>query len=192
MNQKNAADTPPEVTEKNTVRQTENPAALSVRLLEERDLPVLLALEQEAFPDPWSMATWQRERQNALATWLVAETADGATTQVIGYGGIWLVAGEAQVMRVAVRKNLRGRGLGLRLARALLIKAWELGAEAITLEVRESNQAARAVYEKCGFTSVGIRPHYYEDNHEGAVIMWLHREQQTGAADLPEDGEKEP
>ena len=50
MNQKNAADTPAEVTEKNTVRQTENPAALTVRLLEERDLPVLLALEQEAFP----------------------------------------------------------------------------------------------------------------------------------------------
>ena len=177
MNQKNAADTPAEVTEKNTVRQTENPAVLAVRLLEERDLPVLLALEQEAFPDPWSMATWQRERQNALATWLVAETADGTTPQI---------------MRVAVRKNLRGCGLGLRLTRALLAKAWELGAEAITLEVRESNQAARAVYEKCGFTSVGIRPHYYEDNHEGAVIMWLHREQQTGAADLPEDGEKEP
>ena len=87
MNQKNAADTPAEVTEKNTVRQTENPAVLAVRLLEERDLPVLLALEQEAFPDPWSMATWQRERQNALATWLVAEPQTARQRKSSAMGG---------------------------------------------------------------------------------------------------------
>lgn len=173
MKQKNAADLPPKVTEKEIVGQTENLPVLTVRLLEERDLPVLLALEQEAFPDPWSPATWQRERQNALATWLVAEIAGSVARQIVGYAGIWLVAGEAQVMRVAVRKTLRGRGLGLQLTRALLAKAWALGAEAITLEVRESNLVARAVYEKCGFTAVGVRPHYYEDNHEGAIIMWL-------------------
>ena len=55
-------------------------------------------------------------------------------------------------------------------------KAWELGAVAVTLEVRESNIAAQKVYLTCGFASEGIRPNYYEDNHENAIIMWLYKE----------------
>ena len=95
--------------------------------------------------------------------------------QSIGYAGFWLVAGEAQVTRVAVLEELRGLGLGTRLTAALVNKAWELGAEAVTLEVRESNVAAQRAYLTCGFASEGIRPNYYEDNHENAVIMWLYK-----------------
>ena len=58
----------------------------------------------------------------------------------------------------------------------LINKAWELGAVAVTLEVRESNIAAQKVYLTCGFASEGIRPNYYEDNHENAIIMWLYKE----------------
>ena len=61
------------------------------------------------------------------------------------------------------------------LSEAIVNKAWELDAEAVTLEVRESNIAAQRAYENCGFASEGIRPNYYEDNHENAVIMWLYR-----------------
>ena len=160
--------------EKKHSRQSGAASLLRCRLLEERDIPAVVALEQEVFPDPWSRQTWQRERQNPLATWLAAEIENGAGVALIGYAGIWLVAGEAQVMRVTVRERFRGQGLGLQLTRTLLAKAVALGAEAVTLEVRESNRTARAVYEKCGFTSAGIRPGYYEDTHEGAVIMWLH------------------
>ena len=78
-------------------------------------------------------------------------------------------------MRVAVKKTLRNQGLGLLLTKELINKAWESGAEAVTLEVRESNIAAQTVYERCGFVSKGVRPDYYEDTHEGAVIMWLYR-----------------
>lgn len=112
------------------------------------------------------------EINNELTTYLVMELEG----KVIGYCGFWLVAGEAQITRVAVTEEQRGQGFGTRLTAALINKAWELGAEAITLEVRESNLAAQRAYLTCGFASEGIRPNYYEDNHENAVIMWLYKE----------------
>ena len=141
------------------------------RLCEEKDLTAVMELDREAFFDPWSLDTWQRELQNPIAIWIVEEV----DRTVVGYAGIWNVSGEAQIMRVAVRKALRNQGLGLMLTQELLQKAWEAGAEAVTLEVRESNIAAQKVYERCGFVSQGIRPGYYSDTGEGAVIMWLYR-----------------
>ena len=141
------------------------------RLCEEKDLPVVMELDREAFFDPWSRETWMREIRNPIALWIV----EAIDSDIAGFAGIWNVAGEAQVMRVAVRRALRNQGLGLLLTQKLIYKAWEAGAEAVTLEVRESNAAARKVYERCGFVSSGVRPDYYEDTHEGAVIMWLYR-----------------
>lgn len=146
-------------------------AGLSFRLCEEKDLPTVMEIDGESFFDPWSLAAWHRELENPIALWIVEELGQ----RVIGYAGIWNVAGEAQVMRVAVKKSLRNRGLGLALTKALIQKAWEAKAEAVTLEVRESNLAAQTVYQRCGFKSCGVRPNYYEDTHEGAVIMWLYR-----------------
>jgi len=143
------------------------------RPCEEKDIPFVMELDGEAFFDSWSRDTWQGELQNKIAVWIVEELEG----RIVGYAGIWIVAAEAQVMRVAVRKELRNLGLGSALTRALIQKAWEAGAEAITLEVRESNAAAQKVYERCGFVSEGVRPNYYEDTHEGAVIMWLYRKQ---------------
>lgn len=141
------------------------------RLCEEKDLTAVMELDREAFFDPWSLDTWQRELQNPIAIWIVEEV----DRTVVGYAGIWNVSGEAQIMRVAVRKALRNQGLGLMLTQELIQKAWETGAEAVTLEVRERNIAAQKVYERCGFISQGIRPGYYSDTGEGAVIMWLYR-----------------
>ena len=77
--------------------------------------------------------------------------------------------------RVAVAKDERGKGLGRILTEALVGAAWQEGAEAVTLEVRKSNIAAQTVYTQTGFTVSGVRPHYYEDNQEDAIIMWLYR-----------------
>ena len=87
----------------------------------------------------------------------------------------WLIAGEAQVTRVAVAKDERGKGLGKILTEELIAAAWAEGAEAVTLEVRKSNIAAQTVYIQTGFTISGVRPNYYEDNKEDAIIMWLYR-----------------
>ena len=145
--------------------------AINFRLLTEADLPVIVDIEATGFYDAWNESMLRNELSNELTTYLVMESEG----KIIGYAGFWLVAGEAQVTRVAVLEELRGLGLGTRLTAALVNKAWELGAEAVTLEVRESNVAAQRAYLTCGFASEGIRPNYYEDNHENAVIMWLYK-----------------
>ena len=145
--------------------------AINFRLLTEADLPVIVDIEATAFYDAWNESMLRNELSNGLTIYLVMESEG----KIIGYAGFWLVAGEAQVTRVAVLEELRGLGLGTRLTAALVNKAWELGAEAVTLEVRESNVAAQRAYLTCGFASEGIRPNYYEDNHENAVIMWLYK-----------------
>ena len=135
------------------------------------DIPDVVAIEATAFYDAWNTGMLLNELENELTTYVVMEQEG----RLVGYAGFWLVAGEAQVTRVAVAEAERGQGLGTRLTAAMVNKAWELGAEAVTLEVRESNLAAQKAYLTCGFASEGIRPNYYEDNHENAVIMWLYK-----------------
>ena len=146
-------------------------AIITFRDMTAADIKAVVAIEAESFYDAWKENMVLGEVNNDLTHYLIME-ADGET---IGYAGFWLVAGEAQVTRVAVIKSERGKNYGTRLTAALVNKAWELDAEAVTLEVRESNIAAQRAYLTCGFASEGIRPNYYEDNHENAVIMWLYR-----------------
>lgn len=146
-------------------------ATISFRPMASSDVPGVAAIEAESFYDAWNENMLQNELDNALTTYIVMEVAG----KLVGYAGFWLVAGEAQVTRVAVAEAERGQGFGTQLTAAMVTKAWEMGAEAVTLEVRESNVAAQKAYLTCGFASEGIRPHYYEDNHENAVIMWLYK-----------------
>ena len=146
-------------------------AVITFRDMTEADVQAVVQIEAESFHDAWNENMVMDELNNALTHYLIME-ADGKT---IGYAGFWLVAGEAQITRVAVIKAERGNGYGNILSEAIVNKAWDLDAEAVTLEVRESNIAAQRAYENCGFVSEGIRPNYYEDNHENAVIMWLYR-----------------
>ena len=136
------------------------------------DIKAVAAIEAASFYDAWNENMLLGELNNSLTHYIVMEEGG----QVIGYAGFWLVAGEAQITRVAVMENERGLGYGTQLAAALVNDAWELGADAVTLEVRESNIAAQKVYLTCGFASEGVRPNYYEDNHENAVIMWLYKQ----------------
>lgn len=150
----------------------EETSTINFRPMNEADIQALVSLEAESFYDAWNENMLRNEISNQLTTYLIMEVAG----KLVGYAGFWLVAGEAQITRVAVLEAERGQGYGTRLTAALVNKAWELGAEAITLEVRESNLAAQRAYLTCGFASEGIRPNYYEDNHENAVIMWLYKE----------------
>ena len=154
----------------------------SCRLMRVSDLDAVMALDRRAFFDSWSETTWRHELETALASWYVLELPEQG---LAGYAGLWNVAGEGQVMRVAVDPAARCRGYGRRLTEQLLARAWAEGCTAVTLEVRESNGPAQAVYRRCGFRAAGVRPHYYADNGEGALIMWLYRqdvESATGAS----------
>ncbi len=99
-----------------------------------------------------------------------AEGSDDAP--IVGYGGLWLMVDEAHVTSVAVRPEFRGRGLGQLLMLTLFDIAQQRDARWVTLEVRHSNTGAQNLYKKLGFHEAGVRPRYYTDNNEDAVVMW--------------------
>ncbi len=132
------------------------------------DLATVQEIERSSFSTPWPPQAYRQELEtNRLAHYLVAELAG----EVVGYGGVWIMVDEAHITTFAVRPGYRRRRIGERLLLALLDLSIELGAREATLEVRLSNMAARRLYEKYGFRPVGIRPRYYSDNQEDALIM---------------------
>jgi len=141
---------------------------LLVRPMTAEDLPAVQLIERASFTTPWPPQAYRQELEsNRLAHYLVALIGD----QVVGYGGIWLMVDEAHVTTFAVHPAYRRRRIGERMLIALLDMAKDRQAREATLEVRLSNLAARRLYEKYGFRPVGIRPRYYSDNQEDALIM---------------------
>ena len=132
------------------------------------DLDAVQEIERRSFRTPWPAHAYRTELEtNRLAQYLVARI-DG---RVVGYGGIWLMADEAHITTFAVDPDWRRRGIGERLLLALLDLAIARNAHEATLEVRLSNLPARRLYEKYGFRPVGLRPRYYSDDNEDALIM---------------------
>jgi ribosomal-protein-alanine N-acetyltransferase len=132
------------------------------------DLPAVQLIERASFTTPWPAHAYRQELDaNRLAHYLVA-TIGG---EIVAYGGIWLMVDEAHVTTFAVHPRYRRRRIGERLLLSLLDLAVDRHAREATLEVRLSNLGARRLYEKYGFRPVGIRPRYYSDNQEDALIM---------------------
>ena len=141
---------------------------LQIRPMAEEDLPFVQLIEGASFTTPWPPHAYRQELEsNRLAHYLVALIGE----RVVGYGGIWLMVDEAHITTFAVHPSFRRRRIGERMLIALLDLAVDRGAREATLEVRLSNLAARRLYEKYGFRPVGIRPRYYSDNQEDALIM---------------------
>lgn len=141
---------------------------MTLRPMEARDIPAVVALEAASFETGWSATAFARElTQNAMARYLVLEEGG----RLVGFAGLWLMVDEAHVVTVAVDPPERGRGFGKLLVRGLIALAVERDMELATLEVRVSNAAARALYGSFGFYEVGMRHKYYQDNGEDAVIM---------------------
>jgi ribosomal-protein-alanine N-acetyltransferase len=144
------------------------PLKLRIEPMKLADLPSVHAIERASFFPPWPDEAYRNELlTNRLATYLVVRL-DGL---VVAFGGLWLMVDEAHVTTFAVDPAWRRRRIGERLLVALLDVARARGAREATLEVRLSNVAARRLYEKYGFRPVGIRPRYYSDNGEDALIM---------------------
>lgn len=124
-------------------------------------------LEKLCFSDPWSENSVASELKNPLSLWLVA--LDGDT--VAGYIGSQSVLDGADIMNVAVHPDYRRQGIGRDLVLALVSALQENGIRFLMLEVRQSNAPAIALYEKLGFQQVGMRPNYYRNPKENALIM---------------------
>lgn len=145
---------------------------LNIRRMEEGDLDQVCAIEEETFSMPWSRKSFQDTISYYHTLFLVAEL-DG---EIAGYCGCYQSLEEAEITNIAVRRQLRGHGIGRRLLTELMRLGKEQGAFAYTLEVRVSNQAAIHLYESLGFVSFGIRKNFYEKPREDAMIMWHHWE----------------
>lgn len=143
--------------------------ALLFRQMTVSDIPAVEEIEQEAFTTPWTVEAFRTElTNNMFARYLVMEHGG----DIIGYAGMWVIVDEAHVTNVAVSARYRGQGLGELLMTELQRTALFLGADRMTLEVRVSNTVAQNLYRKLGFEPSGVRPGYYSDNNEDALIMW--------------------
>jgi ribosomal-protein-alanine N-acetyltransferase len=140
---------------------------LEIRRLTYADLPQVIAIERRAFPTPWSLAMFVLEFSKPSGICLVALDEGRIVGYLIcsRYDVVW------HVMNIAVDDRLRRMGIATALLEALFEQADQPG-EQYTLEVRQSNAAAIALYERFGFRSAGVRPGYYHDNKEDALIMW--------------------
>ena len=144
------------------------PVRLRVERMLPEDIPAVHAIESASFPTPWPPYAFRGELEsNRMAHYLVVRAGE----RVVAYAGLWLMVDEAHVTTFAVAPPWRRRRVGERLILALLDLAIARGAREATLEVRLSNLGARRLYEKYGFRPVGIRPRYYSDDHEDALIM---------------------
>ena len=124
-------------------------------------------LEKLCFQDPWSEKSIASELSNKLALWLVAVEEE----TLVGYIGSQTVMDETDMMNVAVHPEFRRRGIAEALVNALCVALKEQGSVSLTLEVRASNEPAKALYEKLGFEQVGKRPNYYRNPKEDAYIL---------------------
>ena len=145
-----------------------NAAPTSLRPMREVDLDAVLAIEQRAYPFPWTRGIFRDCLLADYPAWVLQQ--DG---HIIGYGVLSLAADEAHVLNVCTTPEAQGRGHGRRLLRALLQIARGRGAQRVFLEVRPSNAYAIALYHDEGFNEIGRRPRYYpaKDGREDALVM---------------------
>ena len=144
------------------------PVRLIIDAMRLDDLEAVHQIELASFSAPWPPNAYRSELEtNRLANYLVARL-DG---QIVAYGGMWLMVDEAHITTFAVHPAWRRQRIGERLLVAFMDLAIGRHAREATLEVRLSNIAARRLYEKYGFRPVGLRPRYYSDDGEDALIM---------------------
>lgn len=148
---------------------------LAIRVMRGDDLEPVMAIERTAFRHPWSPELLKRELEHDWSTILVAiepGPPHGKET-IVGFLIYWMVHDEMHVLNVAVDPPLRRRGVGRALMLEAMHRSKQAGAALATLEVRRSNEGALALYRQLGFRPVGVRPNYYIDEGEDAIVMVL-------------------
>ena len=140
---------------------------MNITEMQEKHLPALAELEKQCFHVPWSEKMLREELGGGI--FLVAEQ-DG---EVQGYVGCQTVLDEGYITNVAVSPDFRRRGAARRLIAELIARAKEKGLAFVTLEVRESNAPAIALYTGAGFAPVGKRKNFYSNPTENAVLMTI-------------------
>jgi len=144
---------------------------LKISKMKPADLDEVMEIEEDAFTMSWSRWMFEREVINTdRSHFLVARS----NSELVGYIGFWMAMNdEAHIVTIAVRDDLRCKGIGSVLMASALVLAVHLGADKATLEVRVNNTPAQELYRKLGFEIVVIRRKFYSDTGEDAYVMWL-------------------
>lgn len=143
-------------------------ARIRVRIAKSSDLDDIYELDMQTFAMPWSKEALSYDiLENDNAFVIVAEYEG----EFAGYADIWTVLDEADLNSIAVRVDFRRKGIGDAIMLAMTEMLSANGVATINLEVRVSNMPAIKLYKKYGFNECGVRPGYYLDNGEGALIM---------------------
>ena len=142
---------------------------IKIRRMKKEDIPKASHIERLSFPNPWSSNIFsvEPEKEN-FAFYYVMEYRHS----FIAYGGYWKIRNEAHLVTFAVHPSFRRKGLGSRLLHYLFLKIEKQNLDKVTLEVRSSNLTAQRFYEEFGFKRVAIRPQYYVDINEDAIVYW--------------------
>jgi [ribosomal protein S18]-alanine N-acetyltransferase len=132
-------------------------------------------IDRLSFPLPWPERSYrfEIEENEASSAWVVETVLDSGRVEVVAMMVNWIIIDEAHIATIAVHPDYRRRKIARRLLAWGLQAAWERGARTAFLEVRRGNLAAQAMYAAFGFENVGVRPRYYQDNHEDAILMTL-------------------
>ena len=130
----------------------------------------ILAIEEASFTNPWTREMYLTELQNrGVSFCFLARSDDG---QAVGFCSVWRVVDELHINNLAVLPAFRRSGIGSGLLHYVLRHGAGLGARRATLEVRQSNDAARLLYEHFGFAVAGVRRSYYTKPVEDALVLW--------------------
>lgn len=140
---------------------------MQIRPMTIDDCEQVAAIEAASFSMPWSLRAFTETVQKENFRYYVAEE----TGEILGYCGFLYVLDEAEIPNVCVKESARKQGVGRKMLTVLTEEAKRLGMTVLYLEVRESNQAARRLYESLGFVENGIRKNFYEQPVEHAVLM---------------------
>ena len=129
----------------------------------------IIEVEKECFSTPWSKQSFLQEiENNNLARYFVALDKN----EVIGYIGMWSIVGEGHITNIAIKSSHRKMGAGAKLMDEIINYSLINNIISLTLEVRENNHKAIALYKKFGFNTLGVRKDYYAKPKENALIMW--------------------
>ena len=147
------------------------PSTTEIHKLTASDLDQVLEIERLSFRTPWQRPAFESEMAHSWARLEVVR--DTATGRILAFADYWLVSDEIHILNIATHPQARRQGHGARLLHHIVEQARNASFKVIDLEVRRSNVAAQALYASHGFQVVGLRPRYYEDNDEDAILMTL-------------------
>ncbi len=137
------------------------------------DIEEVLKIEKVSFPSPWSRFSFQKELENKHSKIFLAKALVDRASKVLGYICLWLVVEELHLLNLAIDPQFRHRGIASSLLSHALFLSRRKGAKIAFLEVRRSNSPAISLYKRFNFKIKGIRPGYYSDSNEDAIVMSL-------------------